>query len=1066
MANPIGRPDVIDVQHPFNPIARSPGGPNVHGRGPGPIPNARHTPIVQTRPPPQSSVPDAGVLNSTGTSAEVRQQQIVAENALLRIIYGRQSLGAQIADVIFFGGNLVIFAVWGHGPVNAIENVYLDDKVSSSVAGVAVTNYTGTQVVADPTLVAAYAAQSPAITYGDILPNIAYSVIVLPPGVTTGFPRINAVVQGLLVYDPRSATTGYSDNAALALADLEVNATYGAARSVDWTTVATTADACDALVGGTEKRRTIGLVIDQVSGQWFETLRAYAGCFLARSNGALVLIPDRPTASSFTFSEVAGNCRAKNVKRRSTRDVPTVCGVRYTDTSVWPWRDDIAYVYADGVLAGTVPWKMREVAMPGITRKSQAIREATEQMNKLKLTDFVCDIEAQDEALAVTIGDVVTLTANVGVSAQLCRVVSPTMPSLGRPVFSVEGYNAAVYSDSVTTGSAVVDTTLPSAGALSQPTGLIVTETIYIERTGGSMLAAGLIYQSRFDCTWTAPASSYPVTYRVEIWDGTTKIRDEQVTSTSYSSPALQQGKTYLVKVFSRNTITESPFPASASLLAAGKVNPPGPVPSITRAFEVGGKVILAWDAATDIDTVRYEWRYFPNGTGTWETATLIDRVDGLTAAFDALPVGTHRFYVRAIDSVGAYSTSSSVVDISVTSDSDAFIQDREFTSPTLTNMVEIGMVEGIWKRRWLTSVAGQTWNAGITGTVNAVAGPVVAVHASGASTWQGESWDLGEQLSGQITLTTNATAVSGSFTSSIDTSLDGSTWTSNPGVSANVNFRFIRPTISTPSGTDTLLISAPPKISLSVLSRSESGVVTTSASVATLVQLTGGYSFAQDLQVTPANTTSSRSAVWDRLIVHPQTGLELYGEGAGTMTYKLAPAGGQRTIASGDTLTYDVYIDPASPAATTTSDGGFVIVFTDTTTTGALNDADGFNSSSPAVGFDALARGQWKTRSVVLTTLAGKTTDIAANQAFRIRLDSTGSGAHTVLFRNVKITNAGSTVLNIYSTGDPLAVQNNNAGGYVNFRVGPTNSFNVYCFNSTTGAQVANDVRWSFRGF
>jgi hypothetical protein len=58
-------------------------------------------------------------------------------------------------------------------------------------------------VVADPTLVAAYAAQSPPITYADMLPGIAYSVVVLPPSLTTGFPNFSAIVQGLKTFDPR-----------------------------------------------------------------------------------------------------------------------------------------------------------------------------------------------------------------------------------------------------------------------------------------------------------------------------------------------------------------------------------------------------------------------------------------------------------------------------------------------------------------------------------------------------------------------------------------------------------------------------------------------------------------------------------------------------------------------------------------------------------------------------------------------------------------------------------------------------------------------------------------------
>jgi hypothetical protein len=207
-----------------------------------------------------SGVASAPTLNSVAKTTPQRLQQYAAENSPIRIPYGRVALAAAIADVIPYNGGFVLYSVWGHGPINAVESLWADEKqvgVDPSLAGITATHYTGTQVTPDALLVAAFAAQSPPIAFSDVFAGLAYSVIFLPPTITTGFPQFAAILQGLKVYDPRTTLTVYSDNPALMLADLQTNATYGAGAAVDWNSVTTTANACDALVGG-EKRRTAG----------------------------------------------------------------------------------------------------------------------------------------------------------------------------------------------------------------------------------------------------------------------------------------------------------------------------------------------------------------------------------------------------------------------------------------------------------------------------------------------------------------------------------------------------------------------------------------------------------------------------------------------------------------------------------------------------------------------------------------------------------------------------------------------------------------------------------------
>jgi hypothetical protein len=140
----------------------------------------------------------------------------------------------------------------------------------------------------------------------------------------------------------------------------------------------------------------------------------------------------------------------------------------------------------------------------------------------------------------------------------------------------------------------------------------------------------------------------------------------------------------------------------------------------------------------------------------------LIDRVDGLRARFRGLPTGAWRFAVKAIDSVGGYSATETTVDRTITTDADAFLQEREFTSPTLTNMLELPMLEGTWKKRWATNVATDVFTSVEPNPFNSGGSrAVINYHASASSKFQGESWDIGTLVTGDWQMTPDVTVVS-----------------------------------------------------------------------------------------------------------------------------------------------------------------------------------------------------------------------------------------------------------------------------------------------------------------
>lgn len=853
---------------------------------PPPVP----TITLQVTPPPgDSSVADAGTLNSVATNSQVRQLQTAALNAPLRLIYGRQMVGALLADVMVYGGNLVIFAVWCQGPVKLIESVYLDGVVAG--AGVTVVNHDGTQVVPDPTLVAAYAAQSPGITYTDVLPGIAYSVIILSAAVTTGFPTLTAIVQGMKVYDPRDVTQTlgvpttykYSDNPALAIADLQTNATYGAGGAVDWTSVTTVANACDALVASTEKRRLIGLVIDQKQqiDTWFDAMRTYAGCFLWRNGGILTLAIDRPTSSTFTFSETTGNCRVKNVSRRSKKDLPTVVAIQYTDTSAAPWRDAYAYAYAAGVLAGTTPWRQSSVQMPGITRSSQANREAIEQLNKLAQTDLTLDIEAQDEALAVSVGDVVTVTANVGLSARQVRVINQATPGVARPVFTCEGYDPAVYSDSVVTTPSVVDTTLPNPNSPPQVTGLTLTEELFQVNASGA-------YLSRIKVAWTAPAN-FPVgfirDYLIEVSLAGAIVDSSSATSSEYRTPALAENNTYLVKVWTRSaTGALSASPTSASLLVTGTP----PVPSDVANFQarsVGGRMFMTWSLNPEKNIAFYELRY--GSTNVWGAGTLITRTQASGFIADVLPAGTWYFMIKAVSSAkttanpdGTPSANAASQQVTLQFDTSLIVRATYlFTTPTLANMTAYNL-QGDPATYYITDMGdGVGFGADNTNDTIGTFGDslvnrvLAAPHTSGTSSWTSETFDYGSVLFGDWNFAGNITALDGSaITVTLNLkALIGDPWTPFTAFPGRMAARYAQLVISAAT-TNTLLIKKDvigPAVTLDVAYKSESFTVTTSATLPVTVSLVGKYSLYKAIPMSPKGT-AAKMAVYNNVVLSP----------------------------------------------------------------------------------------------------------------------------------------------------------------------------------------------------
>ena len=159
----------------------------------------------------------------------------------------------------------LVIALAGH-EVEEIGDIYFDDELALTGAGSAAQGrFTGYAEIykklgdSSQTVETNLEAATATLTNGKWTSNhrlrgIAYVYIKLSWSdqvFVNGIPNVSAIVKGKKVYDPRTATTAYSANAALCLRDYLTDSTYGmglASNEIDDTAFQVAANICDEQV--------------------------------------------------------------------------------------------------------------------------------------------------------------------------------------------------------------------------------------------------------------------------------------------------------------------------------------------------------------------------------------------------------------------------------------------------------------------------------------------------------------------------------------------------------------------------------------------------------------------------------------------------------------------------------------------------------------------------------------------------------------------------------------------------------------------------------------------------
>lgn len=616
-------------------------------------------PVNEARP----SVPSRARINSTSRTVREQTINVLAADEVIPIIYGERIAGAKIFTLYEKNNSYYLGCAWSLGENDSIIEYYADNKPALDVNGfTVVSEYLGlvTQQP-DPTLSADISNYNDSLvaSVNGVLIGICYSVLSWP--VSVGSINITAKIRGRKVYDPRVPVTAWSDNPSLCLADFLINVPFGAGGSVDWAQISVAADANDELVLS-EKRRLLNIIISSRAStdSWIEALRAHSAVFINKEGSEYRVVPNRPGAVSQSFTEANIRKNTLILEQRGFSDVPTVISSRYIETKDNTERNETAVFYADGVLVGQENWRESNVNFDGITRFSQAFREATERYNTFALVDLVGSFETFDTGLTIEIGDIIELTHPIGLDQKQLRITQVSAIGYGRYQCQFEEYTPGIYSDSVQQPIIGGDTNLPNPFDLPDVTNLLAVEELFQRQTG--------VWSTRLKITYDQSIYPFLFVYAVQVFDSLQQIVFQiDTTSLVVYTGTLQEQELYTVNVSIKNAqLGVSGNPALFQVQALGKFFPPSDVQQITAVRVDAGTVRLSWLVTPDAS--RYEIR-IGQETDTWDSvgpSSIVDTTDRLTMSVSVPSLGLFKFMIKAIDSVGVYSVNETSVLVSV----------------------------------------------------------------------------------------------------------------------------------------------------------------------------------------------------------------------------------------------------------------------------------------------------------------------------------------------------------------------------------------------------------------
>lgn len=601
-----------------------------------------------------------------------RLVNVISSEAPYQVIYGQARVGGAIAAVLKSGDKdqyRHIVVVHAAHEVEEIGEIFVGDFSLGTLDGdgncttgryanqVRVKKHLG---IANDPADASLIAEVPANwTSAHLLRGFAYTVVRIDLNQADfqgGLPQINAIIKGKKLYDPRTATTVWSDNPALCIYDY-LTQNYGRgqpASNLVTQSFIDAADACDEVItvgkrytcnGSFKTDQDPKQVLDALSdsmcgftyqsGGWNISAGVYTEPVMALDENDLVggVSINISTSLADTFNSINGQFSnpAKN----------------YVVTDFTPFKnatfieDDEQELFTDFTLHYTnTDQRCQNIARIVVERARQGL-----------VVTMPCTLKAWP----LQCGDRVTVTnATFGWDAKVFRVINWSFNTTAPVELVLQEDAPEVYDEA----DAIVpdespNTNLPNPFDVATPV-IQVTDTVVINAEQVITVLAVTVTSQ------TAQLVRYEV--QAKLTTDTEWINLGQASGNKFELLGAYDGLTYDIRARAINALNASSEYATATRQIVGKTAPPEDVTGFSINI-VGTSAYMTWNPVGDADLSHYRIRHSSETTG----ATYSNSVDLVAkvprpSVFAIAPAMTGTYFIKALDKLGNESINATEV--------------------------------------------------------------------------------------------------------------------------------------------------------------------------------------------------------------------------------------------------------------------------------------------------------------------------------------------------------------------------------------------------------------------
>lgn len=482
----------------------------------------------------------------------------------------------------------------------------------------------------------------------------------------SGLPNFSALVRGKKLYDPRTATTAFSANPALAIRDYLTNTKYGFAADateINDTAFNAAANACDEDValdatvsgGGTENRYEIHgtFTTENAPKRILEEMITSCGGLLSYSNGKFSIKVAEYSTPTITLDEndlvSPITLQTKQSKRDNYNAIKGIFAPPETNYVItdYPALTSSTFETEDG---GTR--RFLDYDMPYTTSSPMAQRLA-----KIALYRNRQQIMLQGnfgmKAFDLQVGDNVYITnSRLGFSSKVFEVAEWSLVTSaddgGNPSLSValslRETNSAVYDWNADEKAFQQDnTTLPDPFTLTSPTVLTDEGVLTINQQPVATIEV-------------SASSTNPQV--IQFYAEYKQSTDTDYITLGYSDsgfftiPNVITDVIYDIRVRSYGANARSPF-VDVQHTVTGKTAYPSDVTNFSVNI-VGQNAQLSWTPVTDADLSHYVIRHTPDTTSpSYPNTTIMAEKVARPANTVTVPAVTGTYFIKAVDKFG-----------------------------------------------------------------------------------------------------------------------------------------------------------------------------------------------------------------------------------------------------------------------------------------------------------------------------------------------------------------------------------------------------------------------------